>query len=141
MRHIADENGFALILTLFQYNLYNLIEKLGNLLAGYKTLFLIDNTIADENLKKQRQPFLGLATSGRHNGHSLWLLMQSYTAVPMNIKMLYVCYLKKRGDWDTIHKENDVIEMPEKLASAKKKPRQGKHTRLVMKIEHPKAIL
>ena len=30
--------------------LYDLIEKLGNILAGSKTLFLIDDIIADENL-------------------------------------------------------------------------------------------
>ena len=47
-----------------------------------QTLFLIDN----ETLSKQRQPLLGLAISGRHKGHLLWLLMQSYTAIPMNIR-------------------------------------------------------
>ena len=33
-------------------HLYNCIEKLGNLLAGFKTLFLIDDIIADETLNK-----------------------------------------------------------------------------------------
>ena len=75
-------------------NLYYLIEKISNLLAGDKTLFLIDDIIADETLDKRHQPLLELAISGRHRGHSLWLLIQSYTAVPNNIrrqaKMLYV---------------------------------------------------
>ena len=61
--------------------LYDWSEKLGNLLAEHKTLFLIDNTIADEMLDKRRQPLLGLSISGRHRGHSLWLLTQSYTGV------------------------------------------------------------
>ena len=47
-------------------NLYYLIEKISNLLAGSKTLFLIDDIIADEALDKCRQPLLGLAMSGRH---------------------------------------------------------------------------
>ena len=94
--------------------LYDWIKKLGNLLAGCRTLFLVDDIIADETLDKRRQPLLGLAISGRHKGYSLWLLTQCYTTVPMNIrrqvKMLHVWYPKKRGDWDTIHEENDVIE-------------------------------
>ena len=67
-------------------NLYYLIENISKLLAGSKTLFLIDDIIADEALDKHRQPLLGLAISGRHRAHSLWLLTQSYTAIPSNIR-------------------------------------------------------
>ena len=67
-------------------HVYDWIKKLGALLAGHKTLFLIDNIIADETLDKQRQPLLGLVILGRHKSHLLWLLMQSYTAIPMNIR-------------------------------------------------------
>ena len=45
-------------------NLYYLIEKISNLLAGSKTLFLIDDIIADEALDKRHQPLLGLANLG-----------------------------------------------------------------------------
>ena len=55
-------------------NLYYLIEKISNLLTGSKTLFLIDDIIADEALDKHCQPLLELAISGRHRQHSLWLL-------------------------------------------------------------------
>ena len=55
-------------------HLYNWIEKIGKQLAGFKTLFLIDDIIADENLDKKRQPLLELAISGRHKEHSLRLL-------------------------------------------------------------------
>ena len=95
--------------------LYYLIEKISNLLAGSKTLFLMDDIIADETLDKRCQPLLELAILGRHRGHSLWLLTQSYTAVPNNIrrqaKMLYVWYPRNQTDLNTIHEENDVIEM------------------------------
>ena len=50
--------------------LYYLIEKISNLLSGDKTLFLIDDIIADETLDKHHQPLLELAISGRHRGHS-----------------------------------------------------------------------
>ena len=54
-------------------NLYYLIDKISNLLAGSKTLFLIDDIIADEALDKSCQSLLELAISGRHRQHSLWL--------------------------------------------------------------------
>ena len=122
--------------------LYYLIEKISNLLAGDKTLFLIDDIIADETLNKCRQPLLELAISGRHRGHSLWLLTQSYTAVPNNIrrqaKMLYVWYPKNRTDLYTIHEEYDVIGL-EELARVKAQLKQRKHTCLIMRMEHPRA--
>ena len=112
-------------------------------MAGSKTLFLIDDIIADETLDKQRQSLLELAISGRHRTHSLWLLTQSYTAVPkeirMQAKMLYVWYPKNRTDLNVIDEENNVIEMQGELANVKKRLKQGKHTCLVMRMEHPRA--
>ena len=119
-----------------------MIEKISDLLAGYKTLFLIDDIIANEALDKCRQLLLGLAILGRHRGHSLWLLTQSYTAISNNIKrqakMLYVWYPKNRTDLNTIHEENDVIEMGES-ARVKAELKWGKHTCLIMRMEHPRA--
>ena len=87
--------------------LYYLSEKISNLLAGDKTLFFINDIIADETLDKRSQPLLELTILGRHGGHSLWLLAQSYTTVPDNIrrqaKMLYFWYPKNRTDLNTIH--------------------------------------
>ena len=124
--------------------LYYLIEKISNLLAGDKTLFLIDDIIADETLDKCHQPLLELAILGRHRGHSLWLLTQSYTAVPNNIrrqaKMLYVWYPRNQTDLNTIHKENDVIGLKE-LARVRAQLKQKKHTCLIMRMEHPRAYM
>ena len=121
-----------------------MIEKISNLLAGDKTLFLIDDIIADETRDKRHQPLLELAILGRHNGHSLWLLTQSYTAVPNNIrrqaKMLYVLVPKNQTDLNTIHKENDVIGL-EELARVKAQLKLGKHTCLIMRMEHPRAYM
>ena len=123
--------------------LHHLIEKISKLLTGSKTLSLIDDTIADEALNKRHQPLLEMAISGRHRAHSLWLLTQSYTAVPNNIrrqaKMLYVWYPKNRTDLNVIQKDNDVIEMGELVNVVKEKLKQGKHTCLIMRMEHPRA--
>ena len=124
--------------------LYYLIKKISNLVAGDKTLFLIDDIIADETLNKRRQPLLELVISGRHRGHSLWLLTQLYMAIPNNIrrqaKMLYVWYPKNRIDLNTIHEENDIIG-PEELAGVKAQLKWGKHTCLIMRMEHPRAYM
>ena len=53
--------------------------------------------------------------------------------------MIYVWYPKNRTDLSVIHKENDVIEMQEELANVKKQLKWGKHTCLIMRIEHPRA--
>ena len=117
--------------------LYYLIEKISKLLSGSKTLFLVDDIVVDEALDNRHQPLLELAILRRHRGHSLWLLTQSYTAVPNNIrrqaKMLYVWYPKNRTELNIIHKENDVIETGE-LARVKAELKLGKHTCLIMRM-------
>ena len=101
-----------------------MIEKINDLLAGDKTLFLTDDIIADETLNKRCQMLLELAISGRHRGQSLWLLTQSYTAISNNVRkqaeMLYIWYPKNRTDLNTIHEENDVIG-PKELAKVREK--------------------
>ena len=52
--------------------------------------------------------------------------------------MLYVWYPKNRTDLNTIHEENDIIEKGE-LANVKEKLKWGKHTCLIMRMEHPRA--
>ena len=54
--------------------------------------------------------------------------------------MLYVWYPKNRTDLNTIHEENDVIEMGE-LARVQAQPKWGKHTCLIMRMEHPRAYM
>ena len=109
---------------------------MSNLLSGSKTLFLIDDIIADETLDKRRQSVLELAISGHHRNH--W----SYTAIPKHFrrqaKMLYFWYPKILTDLNIIHEENDVIKT-EELANVKKQLKQGKHTCLIMRMEHPRA--
>ena len=122
---------------------YYLIEKISNLLTGSVTLFLIDDIIANETLDKPREPLLELAISGRHRQHSLWLLTQSYIAVPSirrQAKLLNVWYPKNRMDLNTIHEENDVIGL-EGLAGVKAELKWGKHTCLYMRMEHPRAYM
>ena len=105
---------------------------------------MIDDIITDETLDERRQPLLELVILGHHRQHFLWLLTQSYTAIPNNIrrqaKMLYVWYPKNKTDLNTIHEENDIIGL-EQLARVKAQLKQGKHTCLIMRMEHPRAYM
>ena len=66
--------------------LYKWVEKLSQLLACLETLFIIDDIIADESLDKRRHSLLELAISGRHRNHYLWILTQSYSAIPRYLR-------------------------------------------------------
>ena len=66
-------------------NLYQWIKRLSELLRFLKVLFIIDDIIVNERLDKRRQPLLELSISSRQRGHYLWLLTQSYTAIPKNL--------------------------------------------------------
>ena len=83
------------------------------MLRFLEVLFIIDDIITNESLDKRRQPLLELSISGRHRGHYLWLVKQSYSAIPKNLrrqaKAIFVWYPKQRGDLKTIHDENDVL--------------------------------
>ena len=94
-------------------NLYQWIKKLSELLRFLKVLFVFDDILANESLDKRRQPLLELNTSGRHRGHYLWLVTQSYAAIPKNLrrqaKVIFVRYPKEKADLKMIHDENDVL--------------------------------
>ena len=112
-------------------NLYEWIKKLSENLRFLEVLFIIDDIIANKELDKRRQPLLELSISGRHRGHYLWLLTQSYTAIPKKlrkqVKTIFVWYLKERGDLKVIHGENDVLTDDELVAARGllKEPRYG----------------
>ena len=86
---------------------------MSELLRFLEVLFIIDNIIANKSLDKRRQPLLELSISGRHRGHYFWLLTQSYTAIPKNLrkqaKAVFVWYPTERGDLKARHEENDVL--------------------------------
>ena len=52
--------------------------------------------------------------------------------------MLYVRYPKNRTHLNVIHEENNIIET-EELARVKAQLKWGKHTCLIMRMEHPRA--
>ena len=110
--------------------LYQWTEKLSQLLASSETLFIIDDIVADDCHDKRRQSLLELAISGRYRSHYLWLLTQSYSAIPKNLrrkaKAIFVWYPKERVDLKIIHDENNVLTH-EELVIVKDLLKESKH--------------
>ena len=113
------------------------------MLRFLEVLFIIDDIIANESLDKRRQPLLELSNSGRHRGHYLWLLRQSYTAIPKNLrrkaKAIFVWYPKERADLKMIHDENDVLTDDE-LVVVRGILRESKHACLYIRNEFPRGF-
>ena len=88
-------------------------SKAIRILKFFEVLFIIDDITANKDLEKRRQPLLELSISGRHRGHYLWLLTQSYKGIPKKLreqtKAIFVWYPKARIDLKMIHDENDVL--------------------------------
>ena len=119
-----------------------MIEKLSSLLSGEKTLFIVDDVIADETLDKRRNPLLELAISGRHRQHSLWLL-KSYTAIPKNLrrqkKQLFKWYPSEKSDLKTIDEETNLMTSDD-LVKIKENLKSEKHACLYVRLEHPRSF-
>ena len=124
-------------------NLYQWIKQLSGFLRFLEVLFIIYDIIADESLDKRKQPLLELSISGRHRNHYLWLLTQSYTAIPKNLrkqaKAIFVWYPKERGDLKGIHEENDVLTDDE-LVVARGLLKESRYGCLYMRNEYPRGF-
>ena len=124
-------------------NLYQWIKKLSELLRFLEVLFIIDDIIANESLDKRRQPQLELTISGRYRDHYLWLITQSYTAIPKNLrrqaKAIFVWYPMERGELKAIHEENDVLTDDE-LVVARSLLKESRYGCLYIRNEHPRGF-
>ena len=122
-------------------NLFELIEKLSLRFSGEETLFVVDDVIADETLDKRRNPLLELAISGRHRKQSLWVLTQSYTALPKNLrrqkKQLFAWYPSEKSDLKTIDEETNLMNSDD-LLKIKERLKIKKHACLYVRLEHPR---
>lgn len=123
--------------------LFKWLKVLSHIFNGEQTLFIVDDMISDQALDKKRQPLLGLATSGRHKGYSLWLLTQSYTAIPKNLrrqkKQLFLWYPPEKSDLKLVDEETNVIP-PDQMESIKEQLQSGEHTCLYVRLSYPRAF-
>ena len=113
------------------------------MLRFLEVLFIINDIIANESLDKRRQSLLELAISGRHRGHYLWLLTQSYKGIPKNLrrqaKVIFIWYPKERIDLKAIHEKNDVLTDHE-LVVARAFLKKSKYACLYIRNEFPRGF-
>ena len=113
------------------------------MLRFLEVLFIIDDISAKKDLDKRRQTLLELSISGRHRGHYLWLLTQSYKGIPNKLrqqaKAIFVWYPKARIDLKMIHDENDVLTDDE-LVVARNFFKKSKHACLYIKNKFPRGF-
>lgn len=123
--------------------LFDWIKELSSLLANEETLFVIDDIISDETLDKKRQPLLELAISGRHKRHYLWVLTQSYTAIPKNLrrqkKAVFIWYPNETNDFKLIDQETNVIPS-DAFENVKNQLKNLEHGCLYIKLKYPRAF-
>ena len=121
--------------------LYYWTGNLSQMLACSEVLLIIDDIIADEEIDKRRQSLLELAMSGRYRDRYLWVLIQSYSAIPKNLRRqtmaIFVWYPKERGDLKTIHDENDVFTDDE-LVVVRDLLKKSRHACLYIRNEYPR---
>ena len=113
------------------------------MLTCSEVLFIIDDIITDEGIDKKRQSLLELAISGRHREHYLWLLTQSDSVVPKNLRRqamaIFAWYPKKRRDLNMIHDEKDVLTDDELLV-IRDSLRNSKYSCLYIQNEYPRGF-
>ena len=140
-RSILDKKDDNVFVFESKGNLFELIEKLSLRFSGEETLFVVDDVIADETLDKRRNPLLELAISGRHRKHSLWIITQSYTALPKNLrrqkKQLFVWYPSEKSDLRMIDDETNLLEAHD-LTEIKELLKSGEHACLFVRLKHPR---
>ena len=123
--------------------MFEIIEKLSLHFSGEETLFIVDDVIADETLDKRRNPLLELAISGRHRKHSLWMLTQSYTALPKNLrrqkKQLFMWYPSEKSDLKLMDEDTNLMTSDD-LTEIKEQLKSKKHACLYVRLDHPRSF-
>lgn len=85
----------------------------GGKLNGKKSLIIIDDCSADQDLNKHRTALSKVAFSGRHASLTTWFLTQRYISVPKdfreNIDWLLITKNTCKRSFETMTSENDII--------------------------------
>jgi len=117
------------------------LEYFYQLFEGTKTLFIIDDCSAEQEMIKKRKTLSKLAFSGRHAGISVWLLTQKYNSVLKDVreqsKFIALFFCKDKSCFEVCLEENDVIESNEEKIKIKKMLRKKKFCKVILKTDIP----
>ena len=100
------------------------------------TLFIIDDCSAMRDLTIKKQELSKLAFSGRHTGHSVWILTQKYNSVLTDfreqVRWLALFKCKDKDTFDECLKENDVIETKDEKETVRKILKETPYAKLIL---------
>ena len=118
------------------------IKLFKNMLKGHQTLFIIDECSAESEKDRKRDAPSELAFSGRHRGHSLWVLTQKYNSVSKDIreqiKWFCLFFTKYRDSFEDSLRENNVVpDKGERDRRLKKCLQDKPFSKLILKCYHP----
>ena len=127
-----------------QHGLQKVIKTVSLAMAGETVLFIVDDLVADEDMGKRRSALTELVNSGRHRGHSLWLLSQSYTSIPKTVRaqaQFVVTFWKKDIKvWDQLVAENAAACKPEDLERARSHLAKSRHNCAAIEVNPPASV-
>ena len=117
------------------------LEYYYRLFEGTRTLFIINDCSAEQDIVEKRKSLSKLAFSGRHAGISVWVLTQKYNSVLKDfreqLKVVVLFYTKDKHSFDDCLDENDVIESREEKQKIKQKLKCHKFCKLILKTDNP----
>ena len=101
-----------------------------------KTLFLIDDCSAEKCLTLKKRELSKLAFSGRHIGHSVWILTQKYNSVLTDfreqIRWLVMFKCKDKKTFEECLEENHVIKTKEEKDLVREKLDKIPYAKLIL---------
>ena len=100
-----------------------------------------DDCSAEGEINKKRDALSGLAFSGRHRNHSLWVLTQKCNSVSKDVReqMKWLClfFTKDRDSFEDCLRENDVIPDKDERNRLKKCLQDRPSSKLIPKCYQP----
>ena len=136
---LDDENTF--IVCDVECKLNDWIGRFTKVFKGHETLFIIDDCSAEGEINKKRDALSELAFSGRHRGHSLWVLTQKYNSITKDVreqvKWLCLFFTKDRDSFEDCLRENDVVPDKNERNRLKESLRNRPYSKLILKCYQP----
>jgi hypothetical protein len=121
--------------------LHDWVRGLSKVFRGSAVLFLLDDLSATKSIKRKQDALSELAFSGRHRGHSLWLLTQKYNAVSTDVHentqwaATFAC--KDRDSFEEILRDNYLVQSSSEERELRQILASKQHAKLVLRTAYP----
>ena len=126
------------------YGLQKMLKVLSTAFTGERVLFIVDDCVAEDGLDRRRSALTELVNSGRHRGHSLWLISQKYTSILKTVRdqaQVVVSFpMKDAKAWEQLVTENGGNCGPRDIEIACAHLAQSRHNACVINVNPPASV-